>query len=108
MTRKKEETEKKRPGQKPGQRIGGRQKGTPNIVTAGTRQAICRAWEEYVSTGRFETDLEALSEYDRLVLMERLANYTVPKLKSIDLDAKVSTQVTIEERLRQLSGEDEA
>jgi len=33
-------------GSKPGERRGGRQKGTPNKVTAGVRAALVRAFEE--------------------------------------------------------------
>ena len=38
--------------------------------------------------------------------MERYAQYIAPKMKSVDMDATITTSITIEDKLRQLAGED--
>ena len=88
-------------------RLGGRQKGTPNKSTSYLREIISEQWKHYQESGQFKKDLEALDPQTRAVVMERYAQYIAPKMKSIDMDATNTTRITIEDKLRQLSGEDE-
>ena len=88
-------------------RLGGRQKGTPNKSTSTLREIISKHWQRYQESGQFEEDLEALDPQTRAVVMERYAQYIAPKMKSIDMDATVTTRLTIEDKLRQLSEEED-
>ena len=88
-------------------RLGGRQKGTPNKSTSALREIISKHWQRYQESGQFEEDLEALDPQTRAVVMERYAQYIAPKMKSIDMDATVTTRLTIEDKLRQLSEEED-
>lgn len=58
-------------------RFGGRQKGTPNKVTATVREWIAKVLDD--NRGRFEQDLLSLPPRDRLLVMERLLEYVTPK-----------------------------
>ena len=55
----------------------------------------------------FERDLKLLDPADRVNAEIRLLKYHMAELKSIDMDATITTRVTIEDKLRKLSGEDE-
>lgn len=79
--------------------IFGRPKGTPNKVTGDLRRAIADLLEGNWS--RVQADLDALEPKDRLSFMEKLLSYSLPKLTSTTLDAKVET----ENRLGQLTDE---
>ena len=88
-------------------RLGGRQKGTPNKSTSSLREIISEQWRNYQESGQFKKDLDELDPQTRAVIMERYAQYVAPKMKSVDMDATITTRITIEDKLRQLSGEDE-
>lgn len=88
-------------------RLGGRQKGTPNKSTSSLREIISEQWRNYQESGQFKKDLDELDPQTRAVIMERYAQYVAPKMKSVDMDATITTRVTIEDKLRQLSGENE-
>lgn len=85
-----------------GKKTGGRQKGTPNKSTSEIREAIATQWQQYRQSGQFEDDLQALDPATRVCVMEKLAQYIAPKMKSMDLDVSHSVSLTIEDRLRQL------
>lgn len=88
-------------------RLGGRQKGTPNKSTATIRDIIAGHWKWYQDTGRFREDLEALDPEARINVMEKYASYVAPKMKSVDVDLTQNISLTIEDRLRDLCGEDD-
>ncbi|SRR5229473_6401610 len=87
-------------GSAPGERRGGRQKGTPNKTTAEAR-ALFKAMlddlvpkmEEWIRVGADEDPLEAAS------LVLRLAEFHIPKLQRMTLDI---TQIPLEEILAEL------
>ena len=84
-------------------RLGGRAKGTPNKPTSSMRQIITDCWDSYIGTGQFEEDLQELDPATRIAIMEKFAQYIAPKMKTVDIDMQASvSQVTIEDRLRQL------
>lgn len=87
-------------------RMGGRQKGTPNKTTKSIKETIAKAWQTYHESGQFEADLECLEPQARIVVMERYAQYIAPKMKSVDVDMNQSVSLTIEDRLRELCGDD--
>ncbi|MBQ7280597.1 MAG: hypothetical protein IJR13_07750 [Bacteroidales bacterium] len=88
-------------------KTGGRQKGTPNRTTATTKEVIATLLDQYSKSGSMADDFAALEPKERLIVAEKLMNYIMPKMQSqqIDLQAE-DTRITIENRLRQLSGED--
>ena len=88
-------------------RLGGRQKGTPNKSTSSLREIISEQWRNYQESGQFKKDLDALDPQTRAVVMERYAQYIAPKMKSVDMDVTAKVKHTIEDKLLQLSGEDE-
>ena len=72
-------------------RLGGRQKGTPNKVTATLREWVADLLDR--NRERIEEDLEALEPKDRLLMLERLMGYVLPKCKVDEEEAPASPQV---------------
>lgn len=85
-----------------GKKTGGRQKGTENKVTRFTKEKLCGIIDHYTSTGLLDSDLLALEPKDRLVIMERFMQYTLPKMQAVavDLDGGEKNK-TIEDKLRE-------
>lgn len=67
--------------QKGSPKTGGRAAGTPNKVTSDLRRAVSdlieRNWE------RIQGDMDALEPKDRLMFIEKLLSYSLPKLSSV-------------------------
>lgn len=91
-----------------GKKYGGRTAGTPNRVTGKVRESIAGMLDEYFSSDSFAKDMAALEPRDRVLAMEKFTAYVAPKLQSTALDMSVEGRMTIEDRLRELAGEDEA
>ena len=70
--------------------MGGRQKGTPNRVTATLKEWVADLLDR--NRERIEEDLEALDPKDRLLMLERLMGYVLPKCK-VDEEAPAFPQV---------------
>jgi len=75
----------------------GRPRGRPNKVTADLRQ-----WVSALIDGnrtQLEKDLKALEPKDRWMVIERLMNYTLPKMQSVDANVDLTRlsdeQITI-------------
>lgn len=62
-------------------KTGGRVKGTPNKTTTNTRAWIGQLIQD--NKQQIETDLKDLEPKDRLLILEKLMQYTVPKMQSI-------------------------
>ena len=75
-------------------RIGGRQKGTPNKTTSTIKAFIQDQWQKYQEDGTFEADIKNLKPFQRILVMEKLAQYLSPKMKAVDLDMTLSQDVT--------------
>lgn len=88
-------------------RLGGRQKGTPNKSTSSLREILAEHWRKYQESGQFADDLEALDPATRATIMERYAQYIAPKMKSVDMEVTHNVNLTIEDRLRELCGEND-
>jgi type III secretory pathway component EscR len=58
-------------------KTGGREKGTPNKVTADLRSWIKELLEN--NTAQFEKDLKRLEPQQRTLLFEKLLQYAIPK-----------------------------
>ena len=90
-----------------GKKTGGRQKGTPNKTTSTLRSAISKIVNDYYNSDTLVEDIGKLKPKERVDMMERLAAYVVPKLQSVDLNAEVKTEHTIEDMLIELAAEEE-
>lgn len=88
-------------------KTGGRQKGTPNIATQLGKSAISELLADYSSSGLMASDFAQLTPRDRLLIAERLMQYTIPKMQAttVDLNTPDDTR-TIEETLAELARED--
>jgi hypothetical protein len=76
---------------------GGRKPGTPNKITGETK-----AWIQNVVDGnrkKFEADLKKLEAKDRLVILERLISYLVPKQQAISIEAEIKSEYEALEKL---------
>jgi len=64
-----------------GKKFGGRKKGTPNKVTVNIRDWLSKL----IDKNRFqiEKDIKALEPKERLMVLEKFMQYTVPKMQSI-------------------------
>ena len=63
-------------------KTGGRGKGTPNKVTSDLREWIKNLLNN--NKTQFENDLKALEPQQRIMVFEKLLNYAVPKMQSIE------------------------
>ncbi len=91
-----------------GKKTGGRKKGTPNKSTTLGKEVIVSLLADYSSSGLMTSDFMALDSKDRLVIAERLMQYTMPKMQATAIDLNTGDrEKTIEERLAELAGEDE-
>lgn len=63
---------------------------------------------DYAKSGLMTKDFMALEPKDRLVIAERLMQYTLPKMQSTAVDISTTDKdKTIEDRLAELAGDDE-
>ena len=91
-----------------GKKTGGRTKGTPNKSTMLGKEIIVSLLAEYSNSGLMTSDFMALDPKDRLVIAERLMQYTMPKMQATANDLTAGDrEKTIEDRLAELAGEDE-
>lgn len=100
---------------KEGNKTGGRQKGTPNKSNARFKTVIGDFLDWYmngdpesddpaIQEGLIKKDLLMVKPYERLQIVEKLMQYTVPKMQSVAVEAEVSTrQQKTTERLISLS-----
>lgn len=79
------------------EKTGGRKTGTPNKVTSELKTWI----QELIDGNRkkFETDLKGLDPKDRLVILEKLMQYVVPKQQSISVEAQIQAEYQELEKL---------
>lgn len=84
-----------------GAKYGGRQKGTPNKTTRETRELFAEFVQRSFPT--FIEKMEALDERDYCRVYTDMCKYVMPSLQSVNLDATITKQKTIEDRLLDLS-----
>ncbi len=90
-----------------GKKTGGRKKGTPNKSTLLGKEVIVSLLADYSNSGLMTSDFMALDPKDRLVIAERLMQYTMPKMQSTAVDITTGDkEKTIEDRLAELAGDD--
>ncbi len=79
----------------------GRPKGRPNKVTS-----ELKAWIQQLIDGnrkKFERDLKALEPKDRLLMLEKLMQYVVPKQQSISVEAQIQAEYSELEKLLEIA-----
>lgn len=82
-------------------------KGTPNKINGKIREVLAHVVEDYFNSDTLVKDIADLKPKDRVEIMEKLAAYVVPKLQSTTLEASVSAGKTIEDKLVELSEDEE-
>lgn len=89
-----------------GRKTGGRKKGTPNKSTMLGKEVIVSLLSDYSNSGLLTSDFMALDPKDRLVIAERLMQYTMPKMQATAIDLSTSeSEKTIEDRLAELAND---
>lgn len=89
-----------------GRKTGGRKKGTPNKSTMLGKEVIVSLLSDYSNSGLLTSDFMALDPKDRLVIAERLMQYTMPKMQATAIDFSTSeSEKTIEDRLAELAND---
>lgn len=86
-------------------KTGGRVKGTPNKTTTFTKEAISNLINEYYESGKMSLDFSALDPKDRLQIAEKMMQYVMPKIQSVEVDIASERPKTIEDKLRELAEE---
>ena len=67
-------------------KTGGRKKGSQNKVTAAIKDCFKRILEDYTNSDTFMEDFASLEPKDRLMLVEKMASYVVPKMQSVAVE----------------------
>lgn len=90
-------------------KTGGRQKGTQNKVTTVTKEILSDMLGDYQESGLMTADFLALEPKDRIQCAEKMMQYILPKMQSTSVDFNnKATKITIEQKLRELSEENDA
>ena len=82
----------------------GRPKGTPNKATADTRQWLQMLIDN--NRSKFEKDLADVEPMQRLAILEKLMQYCIPKMQSIDATVQIAEEYSQLERLLESAPED--
>ena len=84
-----------------GIKTGGRTKGTPNKLTSNLREWL----EKLINKNRLqiERDIKALKPKERLMVLEKFMQYTIPKLQSVQ--TKIDFNQLTDEQLDNLINE---
>lgn len=78
-------------------RIGGRAKGTPNKVNATLKEFIKNLIDD--NRSQIIADLKDLEPYQRLLFIERLMGYVLPKQAAVDIQSQIDAEYKALERL---------
>lgn len=88
-------------------KTGGRQKGTQNKVTTVTKEILSDMLGDYQESGLMTADFLALEPKDRIQCAEKMMQYILPKMQSTSVDFNNKATITIEQKLRELSEEND-
>ena len=86
-----------------GKKTGGRQKGSVNKVTNMSKAVISDLLTNYNSSGLMESDFMQLDGKDRITIAEKLMQYVMPKMQSVQGDIETHVKPSVAAKLRQLS-----
>lgn len=90
-----------------GKKTGGRKKGTPNTVTSFSKSIIQGIIDRYTSSDKFTEDFGKLDAKDRIDVIIKLTGFVLPKPQSVNIDMNPETKKTIEDKLIELSREND-
>lgn len=82
-------------------KTGGRKKGTPNKVTASLREWITELIDN--ERERMQSDLQKLEPKDRLMMLEKLMQYVLPKQHSTRMDFDRLTDTEIDDIVNEIT-----
>lgn len=82
-------------------KTGGRKKGTPNKVTTTQREWLARLIDN--NRERIEQDINLLEPKDRLMMLERLMQYVLPKQHSTRMDFDRLTDTEIDDIVNEIT-----
>jgi hypothetical protein len=88
-------------------KTGGRKKGVPNKTTAFTKAFINKILDDYKETGLMDSDFKTLEPKDRLHIMIKLMEFTIPKPQTVQMEISTGTKSAFDEKLQELAGENE-
>ncbi len=77
--------------------MGGRVKGTPNKVTATLKEFIKNLIDD--NRSQVIADMQELEPYQRLLFIERLVGYVLPKQAAVDVKSQIDAEYKALERL---------
>ncbi|EEX17265.1 hypothetical protein [Prevotella veroralis] len=80
-----------------GLKTGGRKKGTPNKITSNLKEFIKGVIDE--NRTQIISDMRDLDPYQRLLFIERLISYVLPKQASVDVQSQIAAEYNALERL---------
>lgn len=89
-----------------GKKTGGRKAGTPNKATRITRDIINNLAEEMYN--QVLKDIASLEPNERVKVWIKLCEFCISKPQTVSLDMTMEHKKTIEDRLIELSEDDEA
>ena len=75
----------------------GRPKGKPNKTTADLREWVVALMSKNLT--KIEKDLKGLEPKDRLVILERLMQYALPKQQAVSIEAQIQAEYAAIESL---------
>ena len=70
------------------EKTGGRTKGTPNRVTISLRKFVANLIDD--NRGQIKKDLKSLKPKERLVLLEKLMQYVLPKIQNVSAEVNIN------------------
>ena len=78
-------------------KTGGRSAGTPNKTTSELKAWITELIES--NKAQFEIDLKTVDPEKRLLLLEKLMNFIIPKMQSVSVEAQINAEYMALEKL---------
>ena len=88
-----------------GKKTGGRVAGTPNKATKITRDIINNLSADMYN--QVLEDIASLEPNERVKVWLKLCEFNIPKPQTVSLDVAIQTKKTIEDRLIEMSGDEE-
>lgn len=82
-------------------KTGGRKKGTPNKVTTTQREWLAKLIDS--NRERIEQDINLLEPKDRLMMLERLMQYVLPKQHATRMDFDRLTDTEIDDIVNEIT-----
>lgn len=71
-------------------KTGGREQGTPNVITSEIRERINKIIESNFDENSIEQDLKTLDPEKRLIILIKLLEFSLPKLQATRIEADLS------------------